>query len=318
MEILLIEKIKNNNVGLGYIGIDLITKEKKYFTNYDKNGIYFFNKLFEFDIKNPPSYIQEKLKKGELETTYFSKKLAFDIKYWINDLIIKHFKYNQKKEYPISNQTTNLKTLTFRYNNPPLFDGIYGNYQSIYNIIHLNVTNQKWLSMNDNDKKIAQSILLHELGHMKVANIKYDKINQRLKVQVGFYKYTVLLNSRKYQNEDNFYTISNIIPNYSNKEELILEELINEVECLEIDKDFKITYPNYGNTLNYLCDNKLKEARYKNGIDTYLLYMTSLIKSENNALEILREINLLSNKKTKENQEKVNELLKPYIKRKLK
>ena len=78
---------------------------------------------------------------------------------------------------------------------------------------------------------------------------------------------------------------------YKKDEDRILEEVMNDFDCKEINSNFVPTYPDVGYALNSLCDGRLQEARYyDDGIEELYEGLTKLIKSRDLVNELLLSI----------------------------
>lgn len=89
--------------------------------------------------------------------------------------------------------------------------------------------------------------------------------------------------------------------------------MINNLDCSNIFPGFHSNYPDFGNSLNELCDGRLFLERYENGIDKYYDNLYSIIKSRDLADDLLGEIHAsIYGTSRDKNEEKARNLIKKY------
>ena len=103
---------------------------------------------------------------------------------------------------------------------------------------------------------------------------------------------------------------------YKKDEDRILEEVMNDFDCKEINPNFVPTYPNVGYILNDLCDGRLQKARYyDDGIEELYDSLNKLIKGRDLVNELLLSIvetNRSFEDNYDENEAHIMKLLKKY------
>lgn len=306
-----IDRIINNGNCIGYIGIEYKTGIIRYFTHYS-NNLYYSDTLFE--IYNPKDLERYSLNyKRE-----YSDRLPIELKSLLKTLIQRHKKFNLDNSFPIDMLEYNEKYLSIQYDWYLKIFGSIATYTPLENKIDLNITKDSWKNLGENQKKKYNQVLLHEVGHMKVSRMIIDKTTFQVYTKTGF-------DTSIYQFQPIFLKNGDIFLKYdklksSTNKYKILEEIINELECMQIDSSYVLAYPNFGREINELCDGKLLFARYTNGVEEYYDSLNKIINSKDLADELLErildvdsnEINIESNKT------KVLEIINRYKRQKYK
>ena len=303
----------------GYVGVDLETGEIKYYSFYD-NDNYNPGMLYEFDINN----VKGKYLTGHMKYCYYQREgyLPRQVKNQVDEIIDSHKNYNMKNGYPTTDLDFNKNNLSVKCINILNIFGnsinvgalnISGGYIPVSNIINLKTIGYDCEYIPPNVKLQQTRVLVHEVGHMKVTRCVLDERCNKLLVKTGFYDSEAELRPCLLQNGDVFYILQNV-PNLDiNKEGRALEELINDVDCSIAFPSYNGSYPKIGNQLNKLCDGKLLMARYENGLDTYYSSLTSIINSENLAIELLGHLSeSVYGSEPKSSEEKAMKLIKKY------
>ena len=310
-----------HEMNFGYVGIDLNTGEKHYYSNYDSKGNWSFRSITEFDMDN-----KEKLNRflrSNLYHCYYNKdgseKIPEDVKSLAYKMIDKHLIYNKQNGYPIDDLEKNLNNLSFKYvSNISLFGdlGFSGRYIPVKNTIEMPITNIDWQRYGEDEIKETEDILLHETGHLKVSNYSLDIKNKELKVRTGFYTSIVKVEPVMLSNGDIFLKFEGTLDLCKRNEDRILEEVMNDFDCKEINPNFVPTYPNVGYILNDLCDGRLQKARYyDDGIEELYDSLNKLIKGRDLVNELLLSIvetNRSFEDNYDENEAHIMKLLKKY------
>ncbi len=311
-----------NDMDFGYIGKDLKTGEIHYYAMYDNQGNYSSHCVTEFDInqennwENLDWHLYHCNYKKDKKTT--SNELPGEILSLIPEMINIHLIYNKENGYPIEFLTNNSTSLSIEYvNNFSLFGdlGFSGRYIPVQNVIEIPITNNEWDNYSDYEKKDAKDVLLHETGHLKVSSHKLDMINKQLNVRTGFFSQVIKVEPIVLDNGDIFFR-SNKINALNDDNSRILEEVMNDFECMQINPDFNPVYPNVGYMLNELCDGRLQMARYyDDGIEELYESLSKIIKSRDMVDKLLESIECTSKSydfNYEENNSHMMKLLKQY------
>lgn len=278
-----------SNIKFGYAGIDLETKNIRYFTFY-KNGVIYQNQLWEIDYNKLIKIVPE-VCDGYPKINFFSEELPKEILSLKKKLLNQHKLFNEQNNLPIEWLNINDSNLSFKYKTKPYssYSPKYyainrGAYEGTQNHITLYMHKDIWSSLSLNDKIKFNGLLLHELGHLKATT--YSIKNNNFSYKCGLSEFKIPSKIISISNKDDFYLYPNLI-SYDNSNARLMEEMINDLECKLINPKYEIWYP-YGNILNDLCDSKLISARYTiNGMDTFYEEMESIIPKENLANELL-------------------------------
>ena len=279
----------------GYVGIDLETKEIKYYSFYNANQEYNKNSLYEFNPNNieTGSYIGWHMYHCSYKRPSLSDKLPNELVQLVPLFISQHKEYNINNNYPVQNIDQNSTNLSIQYrSNFSLFgdSGFAAIYIPVENIIGLTTDKTRWNTLSSDEKEDSKNSLIHEIGHMKVSNCKLDEENNILYVKTGFYWSTIQLEPIILENGDIFYKIVKVPEKWQNCNEKALEEIINDLDCSLAFNSFKGSYPKLGTKLNDLCDKKLTFARYDIGIEQFYISLKKIINSQDLASELLEHI----------------------------
>lgn len=286
---------KYHEINFGYVGIDLETKEIRYYSHYNSKQEYYGDSLYEFDPSNldTESYISWHMYHCTYKRPLLSDKLPNELveltKYFINH----HKEYNINNNYPIQNIDENMINLSLQYrSNFSLFDST--EFSAIYipveNIIELAVNKTKWEKQSDDNHDSFKNSLIHEIGHMKVSNYKLDETTNILSVKTGFYWREIELEPIRLENGDIFYKITKVLEKSKNCNQKALEEIINDFDCSLAFSSFNGKYPKLGKRLNDLCNQKLTYARYGIGIEELYIGLQKIIDSRDLVDELLEYI----------------------------
>lgn len=307
-------------MNFGYVGMDLDTGERHHYSKYDSDGNWNSEVITEFDINKQNDWgpLHWHLYHCSYKVEY-REKLPEEVISLSYQMIDKHLIYNKQNGYPIDTLEKNLDNLSFKYvSNISLFGdlGFSGRYIPVKNTIEMPITNIEWQRYGENEIKETEDILLHETGHLKVSNYSLDIKNKELKVRTGFYTSIVKVEPVMLGNGDIFLKFERTSDLYKRDEDRILEEVMNDFDCKEINSNFVSTYPNVGYILNDLCDGRLQRARYyEDGIEELYNSLNSLIKSRDLVNELLLSIvetNRSFEDNYKENEAHMMKLLKKY------
>lgn len=286
---------KYHRINFSYVGIDLETKEIKYYAHYNSKREYYGNLLFEFDPSNldNESPISWHMHHCTFKRTSLSDKLPDELVELSICFINKHKEYNINNNYPIQNIDENLINLSLQYrSNFSLFGGT--GFSAIYipvdNIIGLTIDKTNWDSLSYDIRDSYINSLIHEIGHMKVSNWKLDETTNILSVKTGFYWNEVELNPIMLENGDIFYKIAKTPKERKNYNQEALEEIMNDFDCSLAFSSFNGKYPKLGKRLNDLCDEKLTYARYGIGIEELYTGLQKIIDSRDLVDELLEYI----------------------------
>jgi len=273
---------------LGYKGTDLKTGETELFSHYNSQNEFNENILYYYSQENSEN------SQGDFEHYKKTKKdiIMEKILEYSSSSIIKniqcHYDYNERCDLPTNYLSFNSQNLNIKIENKD--EDSYGYYMPIGNILSLKLGEISKLFFNKHIKKEIDDTCCHEVGHIKASKITIDQNSNILIARVGFYYIAYKLEPLKINNGDLFFKVLRPIQRNDLYLGEILEEIINETECLELDPNYKRNFPDYGKIINEICDNRLNMARYNGGIDIYYECMTNLIPDENRAKEVLELI----------------------------
>lgn len=312
-----------HHMTFGYAGVDLETGEIKYYSFYDHNDHYNSRILYEFDMNNlNGQYLPWHMKYCCYKRPSFSSQLSQKLRSAVDEVIDNHKKFNIENGFPTTNLDFNRKNLSIKSINVlNLFgtNNVCGVYIPVSNVVELINCDCDQECISSEELLQQNSVLIHEIGHMKVTKCDLDEKNNKLLVRIGFYNSEVALEPFELQNGDVFYKIENMPGKSINKEGRALEEVINDVECSIIFPSYIGNYPKFGKQLNELCDGKLLMARYTNGIDDYYSGLTNIINSEDLATELLGNLSeSIYGSEPKRAEEKAMKLIKKYQNEKFK
>lgn len=319
-KIIQIEKLHDNYhyMDFGYVGVDLETKEIKYYSFYNSNQEYNSNSLYEFDPNNIEngSSIAWHMYHCSYNRPSLSDQLPDELVQLAQLFITRHREYNINNHYPVQNIDQNSINLSIQYrSNFSLFgnSGFSALYIPINNIIGLTTDKTKWNRLSSEQKEDAKNSLIHEIGHMKASNYKLDEDNNILHVKTGFYWSAIQLEPITLENGDIFYKIVKVPDKWQNCNEKALEEMINDLDCSFAFDIFKGSYPKLGAKLNDLCDKKLTFARYDKGIEQFYTSLKEIIDSQDLASELLEHIgNSIYGYDPEDSKNKALQLIKKY------
>lgn len=264
---------------IGCTGIDINTGECKTFTYYNCSDIYTQNNLYEFKSKN--ANISVTIKENQENIT------DGIINYTVQSLIHSiesHNNYNLKCDLPNKYLLNNSKRILLQFDD---CDTSYGLYNPIGNLIYIMFENLRKINFNSRLKKDIFDTSIHEIGHMKAARIEVDITKKILIATIGFYSIIYEVEPIRINNGDIFLKVKNTIIHENDYIDEMLEEIINDAECFEINRSYLTGELNYGKHINELCDKKLNLARYTGGMDVYYECMTKIIPHEYLAKELL-------------------------------
>lgn len=314
---------KHYKMVFGYVGKDLETGEIHYYAKYDNLGHYSSDCLSEFNI-NQMDYSEPLLRHlsycDYIKDKEMVRELPKEILTLTFEMINKHLVYNKENGYPIEFLTNNSSNLSVEYTSAlSLFSDaeFSGRYVPVQNTIDIPITASEWENYGDQEKKTAKDTLLHETGHLKVSTHRLDIPNKLLNIRTGFYNSTVNLEPVVLANGDIF-----LKPNRNNILDddygRILEEIMNDFDCIQINPNFNPVYPNVGHMLNELCDGRLQMARYyDDGIEELYDSLFKLIESRDMVDELLESIKYASeydDSNCEENNSHMMKLLNLYHK----
>lgn len=309
---------KYHKMNFGYVGIDLETKEIKYYSNYKSIQEYHWDSLYEFDPNNLDT--EGPISWHMYHCTYkrpsLSDKLPDELVELAQNFINKHKEYNINNNYPIQNIDENVINLSLQYrSNFSLFGdtGFSAIYIPVENIIGLATDKTKWDRLSDDKRDNFKNSLIHEIGHMKVSSCKLDEANNILSVKTGFYWSEIELKPIMLENGDIFYKITKIPEEWKNCNQKALEEIINDFDCSLAFSSFKGNYPKLGKRLNDLCNQRLTYARYGSGIEELYTSLQRIIDSRDLADELLEYISdSIFGNDTEMSENKALQLIKKY------
>lgn len=279
-----------HEMNFGYIGIDLDTKEIKYYSYYNLKQEYNEKTVYEFDPNNLE--VGSKISRHMYHCNHKSslaETLPSELKQLVKKIINQHKQYNINNNYPIEYIDKNLINLSIEYrSNFSLFGdlGFSATYVPVENTIGLAIDKSKWENLS-NDEKCN---IIHEVGHMKASSYRLDEVNNILIVKTGFYLSKVELEPINLENGDIFYRIISVPKRLENCNERALEEMINDLDCSLAFSSFNGNYPKLGKKLNDLCDQKLTYARYDIGIEEIYTCLQKIIDSKDLADELLEYV----------------------------
>lgn len=291
-KIIQINKLYDNyhEMYFGYIGMDLETKELKYYSHYDLKQKYNINSLYEFDPNNLEidSYISWHMYHCKNKHC-LSEKLPDEFDQLVKSLIEKHRQYNISNNYQVQYIDQNSTNLSIKYqSNFSLFGDLEfsATYTPVENVIGLAIDKSKWNNLLNDDK----NSLIHEIGHMKASSYKLDEKNNILIVKEGFYISKIELQPITLENGDIFYEIINVPKRKENYAQRAIEEIVNDLDCSLAFNTFNGTYPKLGKRLNDLCDRILIRARYDIGVEQLYISLQKIIDSYDLVEELLEHI----------------------------
>lgn len=286
---------KYHKIDFGYVGIDLETKEIKYYSPYNSKQEYCVNSLYEFDPSNldGKSSVSWHMYHCTYKRPSLSDELPEELVRLTKNFINHHKEYNLNNNYPIQNIDENVINLSLQHrSNFSLFGG--AEFSAIYipveNIIGLATDKTKWDSLSDDKRDGFKNSLIHEIGHMKVSNCKLDETTNILSVRTGFYWSEIELKPIMLENGDIFYRIIKVPEEWKNCNQKALEEIINDFDCSLAFSSFNGKYPKLGKRLNDLCNQKLTYARYGAGIEELYAGLQKIIDSRDLVDELLEYI----------------------------
>lgn len=286
---------KYHSITFGYVGIDLETKEIKYYSHYNSKQEYYGDSLYEFDPSNldTESSISWHMHHCTYKRPPISNELPDELVAFTKYFINQHKEYNIKNNYSIKNIEENVINLSLQYrSNFSLFGG--ARFSAIYipveNIIGLAINKTEWGMLSNDKCDNFKNSLIHEIGHMKVSNYKLDETSNILFVKTGFYWSEIELKSIILENGDIFYKIAKVPKEWENRNQKALEEIMNDFDCSLAFSSFNGNYPKLGKRLNDLCNQKLTYARYGIGIEELYTGLQKIIDSRDLVDELLEYI----------------------------
>lgn len=324
-KIIQVEKLYDNyqNLVIGYIGLDLETKNFKYYSHYNQNQVWDPYKLYEFnpqDLNAFPLLAQALDNCQQYKDFIFALPIPKKITQLIQKYIKAHLKYNEQNHYPTDFIQYNKNFLTIRrHTNFSMFrdDCHLASYEAIKNRINLPVDISLYSDLNKKDQQIINSCLIHELGHMKATQFKIDETSNTLYVQMGFYHYEDELTSINTFNGDTFYLVKEKNLSQNNLIQIALEELINEYDCANVLAKYHYVYPNLGQDLQNLCNKKLTYIRYNSCIEEVYDILFSIIKSADLVIELMEHIkDIFYGKEKEKSLSLAKNILKKYEQKK--
>ena len=248
-----------------------------------------------------------------------TKNLPHELVNLIPKLVKSHIDYNTRMGYPTDIALHNIKTLKIQYETGRNMYGepdFIGQYTSVNNIMSLAISADEWKQMSPKKRNYAVSVLLHELGHMKISTAKFNEVDNELTIQIGFSKQVIKVQPISTQEEDTFLKWqSRRDTKVAFSGEYILEEIFNDLECGEIDPNFTPSlHPQFGLLLDKISDGKLRIARYTIGIEEYYRSLCAVIPSREKANELLSAMyNTVFGHDCKKAKKRALQLLSEYI-----
>lgn len=312
---------KDSKIPFGYVGKSLKTGKIKYYYlhNQDENNS---SILHEFDINNINcAELYSYLKNCSFQKPKFSPLLPDELKETLTTIINKHRLYNQENAYQtecidmneIDLSVQPLKISGLRRTIPPR-----ARYNSLENIIEIKTTKEEWEILSEEEKERKKNSLIHEVGHLKVT--KCFLTENILNIKTGFCLTQYYTKPIKIEDKSIFYKLEKEVPKdyIQIHRESILEEIINDYDCLCAFPNFHRSYPRFGEELNNLCDKKLLTARNENNIDEFYNRLYSIIPNKDLIDELLETIYAATYGTSKEKtEEKAREIVKKYEKAKI-
>ncbi len=313
-QILEVDLLYYHDIIVGYVGRDLKTKKINYYTYINE-----FNeitpKLRKINSKTCSALVKQIVKNYQEEKILSKRKIPKEIMWYIKEYLEKIKRFNINHSLPITNLENNLSYLSLVSILPSKVAN-EGVYIIPTNEIEIYITKEIWNSYSKFEKKSIKQTILHELIHMEASYYPIHIEGNSLIIKCGFAKCKFNLESIKISEQDMFYKIENC---ESNEKEQILEEIINEYKCSLIMPNYIMSYPNFGKTINELCNNKLLTARYNAGIDIYYDSLISIIPNSDMSNDLLGHLischnAMITGNKTEilREKEKVNSLIKTY------
>lgn len=319
-KIIQINKLYDYNLDMcfGVIGMDLETREIKYYSYYNENGEYDPNGLYEFHLDQLK---ENSIIKKHLQDSNYKKQDLFDrvptsIANLTIDLLDQHQKYNLKYHYPMDYLNQNSKNLSLRYiTSWSAIERVqpHAFYLPVENEIVLITTRMIFdqEEIENTTIKIKNS-LLHEIGHLKVADCTLNEEKNIFHVKTGFDEHDVKVQPVVLDNHDLFY-ITTCVCDAKNNYGKALEEIINDYDCSLVDPLYFGTYPKLGERLDRLCGNTLLLSRYTKGVDFLYDHLQQIIPSNYLASELLEHIgNSVCGDDPKASENKAMQLIKKY------
>ena len=279
---------KGCDLEFGRVAIDADTGEVCYFSHFDEKGIFDSENIYPFNPKNIDGDLAWHMERSGYPTEKISDELHPELIDFIKKSIVMHREYNEKNGYRTDLLDFYEKNLRVWY--VPSFS-LCGREEAAFffpfeNRINLYCDRWEYKEASKKRKNIEKSNVVHEIGHMKVSSYKLE--DNILTIKTGFAPSTAILEPVILENGDIFYKVKKAPDENANLEMKALEELINDTDCSKIYKTFIRTYPNIGDSLNILCDEKLPKLREEDdAFWAYCDYLKGIVKSS----DLVDEIN---------------------------
>lgn len=282
-----------SDVEFGYVGKNIETGETIYYIHMTPEGLkrgYEYLRRFNPFVRNIPP-IEYYTMHCKYNTRYVPKDFTIETKL-ARKFIQEHIVYNKKMGYPTQMAEQNMQTLSLGQDpNVTLFGfvGYSGRYNPILNQLLITKMNKDISDLSSDEREKLEDTILHETGHLKAANIKIDFENNEIEIQQGFIRRKIKIQQVVTQEGDIFIKIGRIKEN--DKREQTLEEIFNELDCIEINPKYRCSYPQYGRMLDKITSGKLRKARYTIGLEEYyrIMYSIGSISKAKELLECMTE-----------------------------
>lgn len=267
---------KSRHEEIGYVGLDVETREKRCYLFYDEQGKK-TNCLHEFDPEtlplNSPNYTRvwasnynRHIQKSNLPEAFQST---------LNGAFAKHRAYNQQTGYNLPYFEENALYLQCFWQGRP-FCFNEGAFVPIENLLWLYSMPVKELSSYDYED--IGDICLHELDHMKYSVFKLYP--GYLWIKCGLDVYKLPFKKIPLANGDTFYLLASLKDiTKSPRPSAAFDEIATEYECGQINSDYNNSYIDIGHDLDALCDGNIHTIRGNGSVDNLYEVLLSIDNS---------------------------------------
>ena len=297
----------------GKVGMCLETGERIYVTNYEKQGEmrYLGDNTWRRIIRGDQS---DRYSASYWGSTKFpergTKGIDDEVIQTIEAIIDEHIAYNLARGLPIDRLLQNRKrySVVYELGNPIFFSSYAATYEPATHTIYIPFTSFKNISANAKEEFICY--LRHEIGHMKVSDVKVKDDYSTLFVTTGIDKHCQPLQRQTILDGGNL-----LVPLELPGEELTtvaLEEIANELELKAMAPHHQFSYADFGTRLNQITRGALQLSRYQGGLDFFMEELLKIIPSEIMAIQLLDAIAGNFRKEDEQGVAHVNNLMDEY------
>lgn len=265
----------------GFVGLDVDTKQIKYFICLDENRNFDLRFAKEF---NPHNIDTLPVYYGDYELKKFDTLFPRELQSFADETLKTHQKYNEDNNYSTSFIQANEPSLRYVSKLYPLNVNT-AKYVPFKNLIVISTSAISWPALSPSEKKYVKDGIVHEQSHAKATRFSFDEKKSLLNIIMGYWEYSISYNPVAINDNIIFLETPNDLAAKSHltpreKASKAIEEISNDYECYKVFPLYQGYYPALGKEFDTLCDGNFLQGRYNDGLSLLENYLWQIEPSK--------------------------------------